>query len=109
MSRGLGTSYRITPAQRAALEEELVIKTSELLRLLMERGRHSARPPISNFYVGAAGLGCSGTVYLGVNLEFPPLPINGDTVHGEQSAVALAFVEGERDLTSLITFGGHPW
>ena len=28
---------------------------------------------------------------------------------GTPDKAAVAFVEGERDLTSLITFGGHPW
>ena len=105
-----GLEFVLPPARAAALQTERRLPTLEdLARQLVSEIAPRARAPLSGFQVGAVAVGVSGALYLGVNLEFPPLPINGDTVHGEQSAVALAFVEGERDLTSLITFGGHPW
>jgi len=50
-----------------------------LLRSLVDHAKRSALPPISDFYVGAAALGASGDVYLGVNIEFPGAAI-GQTV-----------------------------
>jgi cytidine deaminase len=58
--------------------------------------------------VGVVAIGESGALYCGVNLEFPPLPINGDTVHGEQCAAVLAFLSGERRLRAMVTGGGYP-
>lgn len=77
-------------------------------------------PPISEFYVGAAALGASGDVYLGVNLEFPGAAI-GQTVtpwqlgfdallssrpaacqvHGEQCLVTIAAQQKESHLERL--------
>lgn len=99
---GLGSAYRISPAEREAIEAELSVKTSELLRLLMERARHGARPPVSSFPVGAAGLGTSGTVYLGVNLEFGGAALNA-TVHAEQFVIANAMAAGEVRLLEIST------
>eukprot|EP01051_Picozoa_sp_SAG22_P028090 SAG22_NODE_9742_length_572_cov_1.019027_1_plen_103_part_01 len=59
-----------------------------LARQLCGEVSPAAWPPTSKFYVGCVAIGATGALYLGVNLEFPPLPINGDTVHGEQFAVA---------------------
>ncbi|KAI5664683.1 hypothetical protein M9H77_24006 [Catharanthus roseus] len=54
-----------------------------LLAALVQPAQSLARPPISNFSVGAVGLGSDGRVFLGVNLEFPGLPLN-QSVHAEQ-------------------------
>lgn len=35
-----------------------------------------AKPPISNFFVSAAGFGSSGNVYVGVNIEIPKNALN---------------------------------
>ncbi|PWC54613.1 cytidine deaminase [Azospirillum sp. TSO22-1] len=59
-----------------------------------------ARPPVSGFAVGAVAQGLSGAVYLGANIEFPGQPLNA-SVHAEQSAVANAWMYGERGLLSL--------
>lgn len=56
--------------------------------------------PISKFHVGAVGLGASGAVYLGFNLEFPGQVFH-QTVHAEQFVVALAAWKGESALTRL--------
>ncbi|KAK4352882.1 hypothetical protein RND71_028400 [Anisodus tanguticus] len=55
----------------------------QLLPTLLQPAKKHARPPISNFHVSAVGLGSDGRVFLGVNLEFPGLPIH-HTVHAEQ-------------------------
>ncbi|GAV68317.1 dCMP_cyt_deam_1 domain-containing protein/dCMP_cyt_deam_2 domain-containing protein [Cephalotus follicularis] len=55
----------------------------QVLPSLVAPAQALARPPISNFHVGAVGLGSSGRVFLGVNLEFPGLPLH-NSVHAEQ-------------------------
>ncbi|XP_071908864.1 cytidine deaminase 1-like [Coffea arabica] len=54
-----------------------------LLPTLVQPAQSLARPPISKFPVGAVGLGSDGRVFIGVNLEFPGLPLN-QSVHAEQ-------------------------
>lgn len=69
----------------------------EFLATLVQPTADLARPPISNFHVGAVGLGASGRIFKGVNLEFPELPLN-NSVHAEQFLVANAFQHGEKKL-----------
>lgn len=59
-----------------------------------------ARPPISDFRVGAVARGLSGALYLGANIEFPGQALNA-SVHAEQAAVANAWMNGERGLSAL--------
>ncbi|KAH0655659.1 hypothetical protein KY285_030541 [Solanum tuberosum] len=54
-----------------------------LLPVLVQPAQTLARPPISNYHVAAVGLGSDGRVFLGVNLEFPGLPLH-HSVHAEQ-------------------------
>ncbi|CAM8890267.1 unnamed protein product [Rhodiola kirilowii] len=54
-----------------------------LLPPLVKQAQPLARPPISKFHVGAVGLGSSGRIFFGVNLEFPGLPLH-HSVHAEQ-------------------------
>ncbi|KAL0338965.1 UNVERIFIED_CONTAM: Cytidine deaminase 1 [Sesamum angustifolium] len=54
-----------------------------LLPHLVHSAQSLARPPISNFHVGAVGLGSDGRVFFGVNLEFLGLPLH-HSVHAEQ-------------------------
>ncbi|KAH7434264.1 hypothetical protein KP509_06G008200 [Ceratopteris richardii] len=86
-----------------------VIEADEVESMLMGRSMEAllsdlvgvakglARPPISRFYVGAVGLGASGRIFFGVNLEFAGLPLN-NTVHAEQFLVANAAHHGEEVL-----------
>ncbi|WOK99166.1 hypothetical protein Cni_G07878 [Canna indica] len=71
-----------------------VATAAELLPLLVPAAQRLARPPISNYHVGAVGLGSSGRIYLGVNLEFPGLPLH-HSVHAEQFLVTNAAAHGE--------------
>lgn len=82
------------------IKKILNISTEQLLRRLVPIAKELARPPISNYYVGAAGLGKSGNIYLGVNLEFPGFPLN-QTVHGEQFVVINALNNGEEGLLAI--------
>ncbi|HEX3466619.1 MAG TPA: cytidine deaminase [Candidatus Elarobacter sp.] len=59
-----------------------------------------ADPPISRFFVGAIALGASGALYAGGNLEFPGMPLSA-SVHAEQSAVANAWLNDERELRAI--------
>ncbi|KAL5227050.1 hypothetical protein ABZP36_015315 [Zizania latifolia] len=72
----------------------------DLLPLLVPSAMRLARAPISRFPVGAVGLGASGRVYAGVNLEFRGLPLS-HSVHAEQFLVANAAAAGEPALRAV--------
>ncbi|RYR66997.1 hypothetical protein Ahy_A03g013219 isoform B [Arachis hypogaea] len=74
--------------------------TAQSLASLVDSTRTLARPPISNFRVSAVGLGSSGRIYVGVNLEFPGLPLH-HSVHAEQFLVTNLLLNGETSLTSF--------
>jgi cytidine deaminase len=81
------------------VKSEISSTDKRMLAMLPEAKKH-AHPPISNFFVGAVGLGASGAMYLGANLEFPGNPLN-QSVHGEQAVVVNAFSKGEKKLVAL--------
>lgn len=89
----------------AAKVEEIIKRTgisvNDLLKELVQIAKPLARPPISNYRVSEAGLGASGNIYLGVNLEFPGCPLN-QAIHGEQTMVTLARNHGEQKLVSMV-------
>lgn len=78
----------------------------ELLRAMVQPCSSLARPPISQFNVGAVGMTSAGNVYIGVNLEFLRMPLN-NSVHAEQFLVANARAHGERDL-ALVAVNAAP-
>lgn len=61
---------------------------------LLPKAAALARPPISNFKVGAVARGTSGKLYFGTNVEFAGEALSF-TVHAEQSAVVNAWMSGE--------------
>eukprot|EP01026_Neomeris_dumetosa_P058676 TRINITY_DN546_c0_g1_i1.p1 TRINITY_DN546_c0_g1~~TRINITY_DN546_c0_g1_i1.p1 ORF type:complete len:357 (-),score=41.84 TRINITY_DN546_c0_g1_i1:205-1275(-) len=73
---------------------------SELLGLLINPASKLARPPISDFKVGAVGLGISGAIYVGVNLEFGGLPLY-HSVHAEQFLIVNALHHYEKAINLL--------
>ncbi|KAL4320132.1 hypothetical protein GQ457_18G012720 [Hibiscus cannabinus] len=82
-----------------SVEAEQMAKQSgrtllQLLPSLVKSAQAMARPPISKFHVGAVGLGSSGRIFFGVNLEFPGLPLN-QSVHAEQFLITNLFLNGE--------------
>ena len=82
----------LRPATVHALRRERgAASVVEAARGRGQRGgaRRRGAPIFEATRVGAVAIGVSGALYVGVNLEFPPLPINGDTVHAEQCAAAL--------------------
>lgn len=90
----------LTSNEREALEKKYNINTETLLKNIVQKVCKIAIPPISEFYVGVAGLGKSGNIYYGINLEFPQLQIN-QTVHGEQFMICNAYSHDEPAITML--------
>ncbi|PAN28887.1 hypothetical protein PAHAL_5G184100 [Panicum hallii] len=86
-------------AERAAAAAG-VATVQDLLPLLVPSAMKRAIVPISRFPVGAVGLGASGRVYVGVNLEFRGLPLC-HSVHAEQFLVANAAAAGESALRAV--------
>lgn len=100
LTAALGGRFMIPAKEAAELRREHGLTEQQLLQALIEPAAALARPPISNFHVGAVGLGGSGAVYLGVNLEFPGLPLN-NSVHAEQFLLSNVAWHGERALLRL--------
>lgn len=72
----------------------------QLLPTLVASAQNLARPPISNYHVGAVGLSSDGRIFLGVNLEFPNLPLH-HSVHAEQFLFNNAAANSAPDLRFL--------
>ncbi|GJP46209.1 hypothetical protein CLOM_g5519 [Closterium sp. NIES-68] len=73
-----------------------------IVRFLLQPATDLARPPISRFHVSAIAVGAkTGRAFLGVNLEFPGVPLH-NSVHAEQFAVASAALHGEPALSALL-------
>ncbi|XP_031106946.1 cytidine deaminase 1 [Ipomoea triloba] len=73
---------------------------THLLPALVKPAQALARPPISNFHVAAVGLASDGRVFIGVNVEFPGLPLS-HSVHAEQFLVTNLLAHGGPRLVSL--------
>ena len=97
-SRDFGA--RIPAADMKSLAENEKKTVPEIMLALLPLARSLSRPPISNFYVGAAARGVSGDVYLGANLEIPGQGL-GNSVHGEQSAIANCYMHVEEGVTTI--------
>lgn len=69
---------------------------------LLAQAAAFAKPPISNFRVGAAARGTSGRTYLGANIEFAGEALTF-TVHAEQAAVVNAWMNGETGIDVVAT------
>ncbi|KAM7256438.1 hypothetical protein ACFE04_012179 [Oxalis oulophora] len=72
----------------------------QLLPTLVKSAQSLARPPISEFSVAAVGYGSSGRIFIGVNLEFPGLPLN-NSIHAEQFLVTNMYLNNESSLRSF--------
>lgn len=96
----LGGQFQLEPAAVQALLKEHSLTEDQLLAELLKPAAELARPPISSYHVGAVGLGGSGALYVGVNLEFARLPLY-NSVHAEQFLLVNALHHGERELRRL--------
>jgi cytidine deaminase len=92
--------FVIEAGRAAELAKTLGISGEQLMLELIPVAKEMARPPVSEYLVGAVGRGESGNLYLGVNLEFGKQALN-QTTHGEQFVVQNAMHAGEARLTSL--------
>jgi cytidine deaminase len=72
----------------------------ELMVKLLPLARIGSRPPLSDYHVGAVLLGVSNSLYLGGNIEVPGQAL-GLAVHGEQAAIANAYMHGEDGVKAL--------
>lgn len=100
LASSLSNPFVISAEKARELCEYFHLETEELLQQLIPIAQSYALPPISNYKVGAAALGKSGAIYLGVNLEFAGLPLNA-TVHAEQFLITLARAHGETELAAI--------
>lgn len=95
----------VTGGVLPAAEVEEFLRSSgmtidELMLALIPEAQKFALPPISKFFVGAVGLGLSGSLYFGANYEFVGQALSF-TVHGEQATVANAISHGEIGMQML--------
>ena len=96
----LGGRFRLEPAQVQAIMQQHNLDEDGLLTQLIISASQLARPPISTYHVGAVGLGTSGALYVGVNLEFARLPLY-NSVHAEQFLIVNALHHGEQGIKKL--------
>jgi cytidine deaminase len=92
--------FCLSPDQVQQLLQEHDLTEDQLLTLLISSASKLARPPISSFHVGAVGLGTSGAIYVGVNLEFARLPLY-NSVHAEQFLLVNMLHHGEQGIRKL--------
>jgi cytidine deaminase len=69
---------------------------------LLPQAAAFARPPISNFKVGAVARATSGKLYFGANVEFAGEALSF-TVHAEQAAIVNAWMGGETGVDIVAT------
>ena len=102
------SSAQLPPATRGAISAPVVAEflassgmtINELMLALIPQAQTFARPPISNFFVGAVAQGASCSLYFGANYEFVGQALSF-TVHGEQAAIAHAIANGETGMQRL--------
>ncbi|XP_071925738.1 cytidine deaminase 1-like [Coffea arabica] len=90
-------NYRADHLAKLAKREQLL----HLLPTLVQPAQSLARPPISKFSVRAVGLGSNSRVFIGVDLEFPGLPLH-QSVHAEQFLCNNLAVNGCPRLIALV-------
>ncbi|XP_052182115.1 cytidine deaminase 1-like [Diospyros lotus] len=88
-----GAKFVIEATEAEQMARDSGLSILQLLPTLLPSAQPLARPPISKFQVAAAGLGSDGRIFLGVNLEFPGVPLH-HSVHAEQFLVTNLAVHG---------------
>ena len=97
---------QIAASTVASLTKHKKLSRDALMVKLIVDAKTRAHPPISNYFVGAVASGTSGSLYLGQNIEIPGNPL-GLAVHGEQAAIANAYMCGE-DGIDAVAVNGFP-
>ena len=90
----MNNKFILQKTEVTSLKKKLNVSIEQVLIELLPTAKTNARPPISNYYVGAVGLTRSGKIIFGNNLEFKNVPIN-QTVHAEQFLTVLTLLEGD--------------
>lgn len=92
---GGGGSYRVSLEEQILIlstsSSEIKFDVDDFLRRLVHEVKEYARPPTSNFHVGAACLTNRGNIFLGVNVEVEKCALNR-SVHAEQCMIMNAMV-----------------
>jgi len=103
----LGEGAVLSAEAVAALVAQFDLTDAEELMLhLLPLAETIATPPISQYFVGAAGLATSGEIILGGNLEWPGAHL-GMTLHGEGFVSIRAFQLG-LTLSHVAVFEARP-
>lgn len=89
--------FVIEASEAESMAKKSGLTVPQLLPTLVQEARSLARTPISNYYVGAVGLGSSGRIFFGANLEFPGLPLH-HSVHAEQFLITNLTLNAEPGL-----------
>ena len=84
----------------AELEAQSGMNAWQLAFSLVSTAQLFAVTPISAYPVGAVGVGLSGALYYGANLEVAGQALSF-TLHAEQAATSNAWINGEQGMTSL--------
>ena len=90
--------FRIRRELREQIQTELSCSDNDLLHTLLDIYKEKSLAEISDFQVAAAGVGYSGDIYLGVNVETPFANL-GHTVHAEQFAIVNAHQSKEAGIS----------
>ncbi|KAH0931748.1 hypothetical protein HID58_008865 [Brassica napus] len=101
------TIFVISPAEAESAANQLGVSVFQLLPSLVYPAKSFALPPISKFHVGAIGLGSSGRIFLGVNVESPGLLLH-HSIHVEQFLVTNLTLNDERHLRHFAV-SAAPW
>ena len=91
----------IDAQQLAGLVKASGLTEEKLLLVLLPVAATLARPPISDFHVGAIAKGKSGDIYMGGNMELPGEALF-HSVHAEQSAISHAWLSGETQIVDIV-------
>lgn len=100
MTRAFEPNGSVSASRVAAIAKERGIGIDEVMLELLPEASALAHPPISNFKVGVVARGLSGALYAGANYEVANEAL-GFTVHAEQSAIANAWMAGERGVDRI--------
>ncbi|KAK9102605.1 hypothetical protein Sjap_019859 [Stephania japonica] len=92
--------FVIASSEVETMAKNAKVSAVQLLPSLVPSAQALARPPISQYHVGAVGLGSSGRVFLGGNVEFPGVPLH-QSIHAEQFLVTNAALHSEPHLPHL--------
>lgn len=91
----------VIPAGEAQrLAHDAGVDADRLMTMLLPFAAEYAKPPISNFKVGAVSRGLSGNLYYGTNVELAGEALSF-TVHAEQSSVTNAWMNGEEGIDRI--------